>query len=80
MSDHWQKFARLYTGALIFISVNAAAAVVVFGALTDQQLAALTGREFALDAVKCIALASANLLTYITSAKSSLDANHPPNP
>ena len=68
MNSHWQTYQRLYLSAIIFVSVNAGAAVVVFGSLSDAQLAGLTHRQFALDVVKCLALASANLLTYITAS------------
>jgi hypothetical protein len=68
MQSHWQTYQRLYLAAIIFVSVNAGAAVVVFGSLSDAQLAGLTHRQFALDVVKCLALASANLLTYITAS------------
>lgn len=67
--SHWQTYQRLYTAAVIFVGVNTAAAVVVFGGLSDAQLASLTGRQFALDIVKCLSLASANLYTYLSATK-----------
>lgn len=70
--SHWQTYQRLYIAAVIFVGVNAAAAVVVFGSLSDIQLAGLTGRQFALDIVKCVSLASANLLTYLTVSKPTI--------
>ena len=76
--NHWQRFQRVYVGLTIFVSVNAGAAVVVFGSLSDQQLAALSGRGFVLDCIKCIALASANLLTYLSAPAKPVQPPAPP--
>lgn len=67
--SHWDRFQRFYIALTIFVSVYAGAAVVVFGSLTADEINGLTARIFAVDCIKCIALASANLLTYLQASK-----------
>lgn len=67
--NHWDRFQRIYIGVLIFISIWTAAAVVVFGAMPAADLNALSGRALLMGHVKCWALASANLLTYLQGTK-----------
>lgn len=75
--SHWGKYQRVYTGALVFISANAAAAVVVFGSLSHAELYALGFRDVLMDLIKCAALASATLLTYVGVSPKSPPLNPP---
>jgi hypothetical protein len=67
--NHWQQYQRLYIGAVIFVGVNAAAFVVVFGSLSAAELDALTRRQIIVGLIKCVAIASLNLQTYLQSSK-----------
>jgi hypothetical protein len=77
MISHWDKFQRIYIGALIFVMVWAGAAEAVFGSYSTADLNALSGRALLLAHVKCWALATANLYTYV-SASSKKPATVPP--
>jgi hypothetical protein len=76
---HLQTYKVLYLALLVFVSANCAAAVVVFGALSPEQLAGLSGRAFALDVVKCLGLASATLIAYVSPPPVSQPTKPPTN-
>ena len=67
--DHWQEYQRLYIAAVIFVGVNAAAFVVVFGSLSGAELNALGKRQIVVGMIKCIAIACLNLQTYLQASK-----------
>jgi hypothetical protein len=75
---HWDTYKRLYIGGLIFVMVWAGAAEAVFGSYSPADLNALSGRALLLAHVKCWALATANLYTYVaTSQKTTTSTTDP---
>lgn len=67
--NHWDRYFRFYIAVMTWISFHTAAYVTVFGGMTHEQLNSLTWPDKELALMKCWALASAAMLSYLQASK-----------